>query len=552
MKRLIPIASIALLFLATGCLKETIPTTSATDSMLVESDDALQGMLNGIPAQMVTPYFSYNGVRNSNDYDFSYPSEMVIMDTAAGELVLNGIDNYDWFMYWIRNNSSMGETAGPVGKTWTAYYKYIRTCNNLVNIIGYEPDKENSQIVLGHVLAYRAFFYLNLVRLYAYVPATDPAVKSTYAPQADITGLAVPIVVENMDIDVTRNNPRASVEDVYDLIFSDLDKAEEMLKGKVTDGKVFPDLAVVYGLKARAWLERGSAGVEGAFDKAASYAQQAISVFGGSPLTQDQWESPTTGFNDYAANSNSWMWYLPVDTDNVHNLGSFVSHMCNEETWTSYGWASARGINKEVYAQIPDSDWRKHSWIDPLRNSYYAYKTNRDIWGDTNNTEKGLPAYSSLKFRPAGGEYTDFKKAGAVDIPLMRVEEMILIRAEALAMSGDLGGAKNVLNTLIRTRNAAYSCDNITSAENFQKEVFFQKRVEFWGEGIILFDCKRLATGYHLGYSGTNALGKYRYNVTGVSPSWNFVIPRSELLGNPVLQGWNNPDPTNVLTLWTE
>ena len=241
-----------------------------------------------------------------------------------------------------------------------------------------------------------------------------------------------------------------------------------------------------------------------------------------------------------------------MDTDNVHNLGSFVSHMSNEETWTSYGWSSARGINKEVYALIPDSDWRKHSWIDPLRSSYYAYKTNRDIWGDTNSTEKGLPSYSSLKFRPAGGEYTDYKKAGAVDIPLMRVEEMYLIRAEALAMSGDLGGAKSTLNTLIRTRDASYSCDAITSATDFQKEVFFQKRVELWGEGLILFDCKRLATGYHLGYSGTNALDKYRYNVTGVSPSWNFVIPRAELLGNPVLQGWNNPDPTNVLTLWTE
>ena len=223
MKRLIPFASIAFLFLATGCLKEDIPTTVATEAMLAESADALQGMLNGIPAQMVTPYFSYNGTRNSNDFDFSYPSEMIIMDTAAGELVLTGRDNYDWFMYWIRNNSSMGETSGPAGKTWTAYYKYIRTCNNLVSIIGYDPDKESSQEVLGHVLAYRAFFYLNLVRLYAYVPATDPNVKTTYAPQADIAGLSVPIVVENMDIDQTRKNPRARVDDVYALIFSDLD-----------------------------------------------------------------------------------------------------------------------------------------------------------------------------------------------------------------------------------------------------------------------------------------------------------------------------------------
>ena len=551
MKRSIPFALAGILFLTAGCLKEDIPTTVATEAMLSESEEALQGMLNGIPAQMVTPYFSWNGTRSSNDYDFSYPAEMVIMDTVAGELVLNGRDNYDWFLYWIRNNTSMGETAGPVYKTWVAYYKYIRTCNNLAGIIGENPEKEGSQIILGHALAFRAFFYLNLVRLYGYAPVTDPAIKSTYAPSADISNLTVPIVVENMDINQTRNNPRVTVEAAYKQIFSDLDRAEALLEGKTTTGKTFPDLAVVYGLKARAYLERGSAGEDGAFDKAANYAQRAIAAFGGSPLTQDQWESPTTGFNNYAANSNSWMWYLPVDTDNVHNLASFVSHMSNEETWTSYGWSSARGINKEVYQLIPDTDWRKHSWIDPRKTGYYDYKTNRDVWGDTNSTEKGLPAYSNLKFRPAGGECTDYKEGGAIEVPLMRVEEMYLIRAEALAMSGDLSGGKNVLTSLIRTRNPEYTCE-ADSAVDFQKEVFFQKRVEFWGEGIIFFDCKRLGTGFHLGYSGTNALARYRYNVTGVSPSWNFVIPRSEILGNPILDGWNNPDPSNVLTIWTE
>ena len=134
----------------------------------------------------------------------------------------------------------------------------------------------------------------------------------------------------------------------------------------------------------------------------------------------------------------------------------------------------------------------------------------------------------------------------------MRVEEMYLIRAEALAMAGDLSGGKQALVSLISTRNPQYSCDDIATAADFQKEVFFQKRVELWGEGLIFFDCKRLGTGFRLGFSGTNALAKYRYNVEGVSPTWNFVIPRAEIQGNPVLQGFNNPDPSNTLTIWTE
>ena len=550
MKRLI-YTLLPLLFLATGCLKENFPTTTATEEMISQSPEALAGMLNGIPAQMVTPYFCY-GSRNSNDYDFSYPSLMIILDTVAGELVLNGRDNYDWFLYWMRNVSDIGETSGPASVPWTDYYKYIRSCNNIVSIIGYAPERESSQVILGQTLAYRAFFYLNLTRMYEFKAPTDPTVKSTYKPQNDITGLAVPIVKENMGNEETRSNPRATVEGCYAFIFSDLDKAEEMLTGKTVAGRVHPDLAVVYGLKARAWLERGSAGVEGAYDKAAEYALRAITAFGGSPLTREQWENPTTGFNNYLANSNSWMWYVPVDTDHVHNLGSFVSNMANEETWTSYGWSSARGLNRSVYESIPDTDWRKNAWLHPRGEFHYAYQTNRNVFGEQNSTEKGLPAYASLKFRPAGGNYSDYKSGGAIDIPLMRVEEMHLIRAEALAMAGDLAGGKQVLTQLMTTRNPSYSCEAIGSAGDFQKEVFFQKRVELWGEGLIYYDCKRLGTGIRLGYAGTNALARYRYNVEGVAPTWNFVIPRQELLGNPAIQGYNNPNPANTMTLWTE
>lgn len=552
MKKTIYLISLAVSALAaTGCLKEDIPTTLATEDMISKSNDALSGMVNGIPAQMVTPYFS-SGSRKSNDYDFSYPAIKIMLDTAAGELVVNGKDNYDWFMYWIRNVYSIGENSSMASMPWTAYYKYIRSCNNLIGIIGDEPEREASRIILGQAFAYRANFYLDLVRMYEFKKPTDPDIKSSYSPTADVDGLTVPLVVENMSLDETRNNPRATKEEAYRQIFADLDRAEELLEDATVSGGVFPSIAVVYGLKARAWLERGSDGVEGAFDKAAEYAGLAISAFGGSPLTQDQWESPETGFNSYSANRNSWIWYMPVDVDHVHNLGNFASHMCNEETWTSYGWNSARGINREVYDAIPDSDWRKHSWLDPKYDRYYSYKLNRPVDGELNSTDKGLPPYASLKFRPANGNYSDYKEGGAVDLPLMRVEEMYLIRAEALAMAGDLAGGKETLRSMMATRNPSYSCDAIASAEDFQKEVFFQKRVELWGEGLIFFDCKRLGSGIHLGYHGTNALDKYRYNVSGISPVWNFVIPRAELLGNPVLQGMNNPDPSNVLTIWTE
>lgn len=69
----------------------------------------------------------------------------------------------------------------------------------------------------------------------------------------------------------------------------------------------------------------------------------------------------------------------------------------------------------------------------------------------------------------------------------MRVEEMILIKAEGLAMSGDLPGAKSVLEGFIRSyRDAEYTC-TAASATAMQDEIWFQRRVELWGEGFLPF-----------------------------------------------------------------
>ena len=48
--------------------------------------------------------------------------------------------------------------------------------------------------------------------------------------------------------------------------------------------------------------------------------------------------------------------------------------------------------------------------------------------------------------------------------------------------------------------------------EDFRKELILQKRIEFWGEGIIYWDYKRLELSVTRGYSGTNCPVGYRMN----------------------------------------
>ena len=95
--------------------------------------------------------------------------------------------------------------------------------------------------------------------------------------------------------------------------------------------------------------------------------------------------------------------------------------------------------------------------------------------------------------------------------------------------------------------------------KNFQEEVLFQKRVEFWGEGVGFFDAKRIRPGMKTWYKGSNVIHEtLKYDLEEVSPFWNFVIPESEYENNDyivkeddvpteidgVMTTLNNPDPT--------
>jgi hypothetical protein len=158
-------------------------------------------------------------------------------------------------------------------------------------------------------------------------------------------------------------------------------------------------------------------------------------------------------------------------------------------------------------------------------------------------------SYVSTKFRPVQGEVGDYNIGAATAIPLMRVEEMHFIKAEALAHTG--GDAISALNEIMKTRNPSYSCTK--TGEMLIDEIVFQKRVELWGEGQTFFDVKRLDMSVTRGYSGTNWKDTQSVLNTNGRPAWmNYVMVITESNNNKGVEGWNNPDPTDLYTPWTE
>lgn len=508
----------------TGCIEEIFPENStATSEQIGASASALEAAINGLPSQMVQGYLVYG--KQVHETDIAYPSLMLVQSELLGDIVANDY-GYDWWWRYSANNQ-MGDNSYQSFLPYFALYKFIKSANDVIAVVDVtDPTISDEMRGYGSMAhAFRALDYYMLMVLF------EP-VENIYTDCSKILGLTVPIVTETTTNDIAKNNPRATREEMMTFILSDLDKAEIGLTDYTPATKNFPGLAVVYGLKAKAYMWDEN------YAKAAEYARKAIDASGATPMTAAQWNNSTTGFNTA---TSSWMWYLHPTASNMGNLSNFIGHISNEADW-GYGSLSKLQIARSLYDEIADNDFRKYSFLDPDR-SFYDYQS---VQGKAWLEEQ--PDYMSLKFRCVGGDYKTYSVGAAADIPVMRVEEMYLIEAEAVAASQSVAAGAQLLNNFMqRYRQPDYNCV-LTDLRAFQLEVLTQMRIEFWGEGIAFPTAKRLKPGVIQNYEGTNYQQDiFKINCVGVKPNWALVIPKDEVDSNTALQGKNNPDPSGSI-----
>ena len=559
MKRYIKYIFIALAALSSAsCIKEVLPVGgSQTQAQVSASKTAMMSMIKAIPASMTTSGTIGYASSYGDHTDFGIPGIHLRFEHMLEDMATMAENPFYNRFYAYDMNEAQGYQYTYCAYFWDAYYTWIRLVNDVILSIkpvveqsGEADDEETVKLrdILGQAYAYRAMCYFDLARLY------EPKVNDYTEVSESILGLTVPIVDENTTLEQTKNNPRVPRKEMYDFIFGDLTKAIELLDE--TD-RTFsrPTLYSVYGMMAKAYLELGYSEDpafprEEMFANAAKYARLVIDEGGYSPLTQSQWEDPVNGFNNAAAN-NAWIWGFSLVAENLSNLLTFVSHISSEASW-GYARYAQFGVSAKLYDQIPDSDFRKHSWLDPKKEEYYAYKF-AGTQEDKQDFLNGMPAakaYQAIKFRPAMGECSDFNIGNAADYCMMRIEEMYFIEIEAQAqLKGMEEGKKLLKKFMTEYRDASYN-RNPGTMSDFLTEMLLQKRVEFWGEGILLFDYKRLDMGITRGYPGSNHAGVFKYNTVGRSPQWNIVITRAEFQSNTAINDSNNnPDPSGKIDL---
>ena len=527
-----------------GCIRETFPKEGAiTEGQLMagQAEVVAENLLKGIPSGLM----SY--ISGWEHTDFGYHSVGVYNDYACGLMVSNGWTTglpagYNRF-YPAAYSWGYAPNSAMPSHVWYNYYPQIKACNDVIRVVG---DNELLKHYVGIARTYRAMMYIDLARMFECLYASNDNNPNYESEQIAVAGLTVPIVDENLDEQGAKNNPRATREEMFNFIFTDLAFAEEALAEYVSTSITNPDLAVVYGLYARAylWLGGFEDGLSGelpegnaAYAKAAEYARKAIEAHGGAVMSEAEWTSITNGFNSPAS---SWMWGLQHSVDTViNNLFQFTAHMALE---ASYGYAplSMPGVSALDYDKLSSTDIRKKLMKGPEKvyADMAAYTSMpADEWATMAN-------YTFFKFRPANGNRTEYKAAGAVTLPLMRCEEMYFIEMEAIAHTQ---GAETAMYALVDFMRAYRDPGYAYKSQNVVNEIIFQKGIEFWGEGIKMFDMKRLDMGYTAYWEGTNYPADARFNLEGRAPWWTYCIPKDETDMNQAaaLQG-ANPNPSQA------
>lgn len=476
MKKLKILSILFLLGFVMSCSEdylETAPTDAISDADVFTTADGAQTVLDGI-------YRNWRKYRDSHD-DFGLKANDLARDLMGEDIVVFRF-HFFGYDYGLENK---GATYRRTNFVWEVNYKSISNANAILETIddAIAPDENQKLDVKAQALAIRAFAYMNLAEMF----------QHTYIGHE--SDLCVPIYTEPG----IESAPRATVQEVYTRIVTDLDDAIALF-----EASAYPrvhishiDLNVAYGLRARVAL------IMNDWASAASNAQAARAGYSLNTATDF-----ATGFDSYA--QQTWMWGLEVNDEQSTIFGSFFSHM--DPTIGGYfglGY-SPKGISAALLAQMNPNDVRT-SLVNPA--NYYNYKF------------------------AAGGD-----KEWAADYVMMRPEEMLLIEAEANARIG--GASEAIAQTLLeQLQDQRYTAPAVTATGSALIDlILLERRIELWGEGFRLGDIKRLKIAVDRNGSNHNPIVAGVMSYPAESDLLLYRIPQNEIDNNDMItEGDQNP-----------
>lgn len=468
------------MILTVSCIEEAEMTGSLSETKrqeLIQTDSdkifdaTVSGMYQDLQQYAVTDL--------SNNY-FGQKSFDYLTSLMGNDMIMTGLFAMSIYHYML---DYWAENYAPTANRWSEYYRTITNANKILKSID-KDTKDPSQLYYRAVaLGFRGYAYLQLTYLYqySYYTGADGTKWEKGKVYDHSKEPCVPIITEDTEGD----QPRSSVEAVYKRLLEDLEESYaifDALGAVRTIPATDFDGCVAATYLARAYM------VKHDWDNALKYAQVVIDNI---PYLDSE-DQILQGFSDISLKDVVFGCDITADNSTVYM--SWFSQM------DSYGDGYAgigvwRAGFKPFVDRIADNDIRL-KWFCCERSTGITDKDGKKITL-LRDTEYQVPEeYLSVKFIGAGrnaivstgGDGTGWELG---DYIYLRSEEAWFVKAEALAHKDDNVGAIKVLEEIMKTRQPDYSYTFVDKAALIE-EINYQKRVEFWGEGIEYLDNRRL------------------------------------------------------------
>ncbi len=341
---------------------------------------------------------------------------------------------------------------------WDDAYRQIVSLNEALYYLGKLEETPSVKALKGEALFLRAYDYFYLAIIYGRMPGH----------LVDGFDLCVPLVTEPFfnnggNITEEASVARATVDEVWAQIVKDLNDAFEYMNGN--DKGNFPNRGSAIAAKAllsRVYLYMGR---WSDCVTASTYVlnNASVKIYSGSQYT-----------SIFSSGSES-IWQLHYTE--AENLLSSSLHSAygtkDDGTRDDEGYGNGKGTGDAVLSVTDEFvallDQEKDIRFGALRKVKYS----------------GLKLWWTIKFN-------SWKKAdlfGLDDVPLIRISEMILNRAEAYAHQNDMTNARKDINEFRGKRGIG---DTDVPDSGLLDEVLLQRRLELAFEGHRYFDRKRL------------------------------------------------------------
>lgn len=428
------------------------------------------------------------------------------LEERARDLV-NGDSYMSAYLFEDTHETSLGQDIAFAKLYESIYYAnlIITKIDDAESVTLGDDMQEYKGNLKGEAYALRAFSYFYLVNLYG--QHYDPATASS--------DFGVPINSSTGAED--KGYPRATVEEVYNLMMSDLDNAISLMEANV----IIKTSKIQFNVESARALQSRIALYMQDWNKTIEVASNVLdvnnTVYDITGLTDmfnednyNDWSSLRVG-PDYLDAENSNIFFVSGVTENIPLVNFYP-------TYTTFS------VNRELEDLYEEGDIRRYYFLGILDRVVSGIEFQKLVLLKNRSTMSFFG-----RFQP-----TTFDGYSRV----LRVEEVLLNRAEAYAKNGDLQLAINDLNA-IRVKKIEPSFYTDLTIGTFTQEtlinyIYEERRRELCFEGHRFFDLKRTTRPgmTRVGYEGDITI---EGTLLQDDPRYVLQIPENELEANSAI-----------------